>query len=81
MATFFLVHGTFAPRAEWTQSRSPLQLTFEHALRDKNEPAVFTPVTWSGRNLTRDRLIAADEIAARINALKAECGNSGVEKK
>jgi triacylglycerol esterase/lipase EstA (alpha/beta hydrolase family) len=78
MVTFLLVHGTFAPGAEWTAPRSLLQRTFEDALRAKNESAAFEPVDWSGRNLTRDRLIAADKIAVKINAVRADSPNAKI---
>jgi pimeloyl-ACP methyl ester carboxylesterase len=78
MATFLLVHGTFAREADWTKSNSPLQLSLQRAVCAKGETALFTPVAWSGRNRMLDRLAAADEIAAKITTIKSQLSNEKI---
>jgi len=51
-----LVHGTFAPNAEWTHSESPFCMTINELLKNK---VAFRKFVWSGENTHQARLVAA----------------------
>jgi|APCry1669192522_1035417.scaffolds.fasta_scaffold05460_4 hypothetical protein len=60
-----LIHGTFARNAEWTEETSAFCKSIVAGL-DIN--ATFSRPQWSGRNSTKDRIAAADELAASLSA-------------
>lgn len=72
MATFILVHGTFARNAAWTSSNSPLCDRIRDAAREHGQPARFIAVEWSGKNLGQDRREAARSIVDKIKVSRAE---------
>lgn len=78
MATFFLVHGTFARNAEWTQPNSPLRASIEGAFLDRGEQAKFVPINWTGRNRGKDRRIAAGYIASAVASTRAQMPDEAI---
>jgi hypothetical protein len=60
-----LVHGTFAPNANWTQEGSVLRKTFEKALGGKRQ-AQFVPVGWSGANSQTERLSGSAKLSEKL---------------
>jgi hypothetical protein len=63
-----LVHGTFAPGAEWTRPFSPLVRAVQGAV-DPNRTLVI-PFGWSGQNNHRERLGASRGLIQLITDLK-----------
>lgn len=61
-----LVHGTFAPDAEWTKPGSELRRTIEASL---GQSVAFQTFAWSGRNTHAARLAAGTEFAEFIRGL------------
>jgi pimeloyl-ACP methyl ester carboxylesterase len=59
-----LVHGTFAPKAPWTQDGSILHQTFQNNL---DGPILFSSLAWSGANSPWVRHEAAQQLAAHLN--------------
>jgi hypothetical protein len=59
-AAFLLIHGTFAPRAKWTQPGSTLYSRLAAEFPD----ATIDAIPWSGRNCFVDRLDAAKTTSA-----------------
>jgi pimeloyl-ACP methyl ester carboxylesterase len=78
MATFLLVHGTFAQGAEWTRAHSPLRQCIKDACDKRNEASTFIPIEWSGRNRIRDRLTAAETIFSNIEAVRNKLENEKI---
>lgn len=78
MASFILIHGTFARDATWTSSDSPLCKSLEDAVRQHGQPTTFTPVKWSGRNWGTDRVETAASIANEIKARQARAPGDAV---
>ena len=66
MATFILVHGTYAKSAQWPKLRHALA---EAAYATGDKP-VFEPLTWTGRNRARDRQAAAAAIHALVQSVQ-----------
>jgi len=66
MATFILVHGTFATNAEWPA----LQDGLSEAAAGANEPARFERVLWSGKNQMTARQSAANAILALVEKIR-----------
>jgi hypothetical protein len=71
MAIFILVHGTFARKAQWTNSDSPLCNRLRDAVGEHGQSAQFIPIEWSGKNLGRDRLETAKSIVSKIKSSQA----------
>ena len=67
-ARLVLVHGTFAPNAEWTHPDSYLC----SALRTRFPSAEFLPFNWSGRNSHSARIAAGKQLGEFIRRLKNE---------
>jgi len=72
MASFILVHGTFARNASWTNEDSPLCIRVREAASKCGQPAKFIPEKWTGNNLGQDRIATARSIVAKIKAAQAE---------
>src|SRR3954462_5561351 len=66
MATFILVHGTYAKSAQWPKLRDALA---EAAYATGDKP-VFETLTWTGRNRARDRQAAAAAIHALVQSVQ-----------
>jgi Alpha/beta hydrolase family len=58
----FLVHGTFARNAEWTQKDSKLRRTLGEKLKTDN----FEPVSWSGANTTAARRGGVENLRSKL---------------
>jgi pimeloyl-ACP methyl ester carboxylesterase len=67
MATFILVHGTFARAAHWPALQDGITV----AASDAGEQSQFTEVTWSGRNRASARQAAASEISAVVQHIQS----------
>jgi hypothetical protein len=67
-ANIVLIHGTFAPNAEWIRPDSFLCT----ALRVRFPSAEFFPFTWNGRNSHSARIASGKRLAEFLQALKAE---------
>ena len=67
MATFILVHGTYAKAAH----RPALQDGIAVAASEAGEQSQFTEVTWSGRNRASARQAAASEISAVVQKIQS----------
>jgi len=78
MASFILVHGTFARDAAWTVSDSPLCKRLSDAARQHGQPATFIPIRWSGRNWGMDRVETATSIAGEIRTRHAQAPGDAV---
>lgn len=63
-----LIHGTFAKNAGWTEETSSFCKSIVAGL-DVN--ATFRRPQWTGRNNAKDRIAAADELAASLNAARS----------
>jgi pimeloyl-ACP methyl ester carboxylesterase len=73
MATFILVHGTFAASANWPALQEGLSETAKAA----NDVARFEQLAWTGQNRTSARQIAAEVIFTTVKKIRA---NSPDEK-
>jgi hypothetical protein len=62
----FLVHGTFARNAPWTQNDSPLVINLKKKLGGNTR---VEAIEWSGRNSFTARQEAADIIVQKLNEL------------
>ncbi len=65
-----LVHGTFAPFADWTQHGSALRNAIETHVQG---PVAFRNLIWSGRNTVAGRQAAADQLS---DMLETSCANT-----
>ncbi len=63
-----LIHGTFAKNAGWTEETSSFCKSIVAGL---DIEATFSRPQWSGRNRAKDRIAAADELAASLNAARS----------
>lgn len=72
MATFLLVHGTFAKRTAWIKTGSPLRQMLTENMEKKGDTASFVSINWSGKNRVRDRLIAAERISEAVTDAKSK---------
>ena len=63
-----LVHGTFAPRAAWTQPDSALRSRWP---APPERPVRFCAFEWSGGNSHQDRVTASRELAEHLRSLTA----------
>jgi hypothetical protein len=78
MATFILVHGTFARSANWAFGDSPLRERLKSAANQHGQPARFIPVAWSGRNSGKDRLETANALKNHIEASRSEASKEPI---
>ncbi|MGZ2257697.1 esterase/lipase family protein [Roseobacter sp. A03A-229] len=62
-ASVFLVHGTFARGAAWTQPGSPLR---DAVARGVGGPVAFHNILWSGRNSVAARRAASDDLQQAV---------------
>jgi hypothetical protein len=67
MATFILVHGTFATAASWPDLEAGLIQT----AHDANEKANFERIAWTGKNRARARQTAGEMILARVTRTRS----------
>src|SRR5215831_10906619 len=72
MATFILVHGTYAPQANWVAEGSPLRVHLSQACSQLGHTSTFIPIPWRGRNLGRDRIDAATDIKREVARIRQE---------
>ncbi|WP_263843382.1 esterase/lipase family protein [Roseobacter sinensis] len=63
VASVFLLHGTFARGAAWTQPGSPLR---DAVMRGIGGPVAFHTILWSGRNSVAARRAASDDLHRRV---------------
>jgi hypothetical protein len=66
MATFILVHGTFAKAAHWPALRDGLAL----AASAVGEHSQFVELKWSSKNRTSARQVAATELSSVVQDLQ-----------
>jgi|SRR5262245_32035215 pimeloyl-ACP methyl ester carboxylesterase len=66
MATFILVHGTFAKSAHWPNLQSGL----EETTRAAGDEPVVEPVRWTGRNSASAREAAASAIFTSVQKIR-----------
>jgi pimeloyl-ACP methyl ester carboxylesterase len=74
MATFILVHGTFAKPAHWPMLQHSLAETARSA---GHEPA-FEWLPWTGRNRAKARQTAASEISALVQRILRTSANERI---
>jgi pimeloyl-ACP methyl ester carboxylesterase len=74
MATFILVHGTFARRADW----SALKEGLIGAANSSNDEARFEQVSWTGSNRARARQIAAEQINSQVDEIRTRSASEKV---
>jgi pimeloyl-ACP methyl ester carboxylesterase len=67
MATFILVHGTFAKEASWPELEAGLAETANAA----NEKASFERVLWTGKNRASARQAAGEMILAAVKRVRS----------
>lgn len=65
-----LVHGTFAPGADWTKEGSKLRHQIADALGEQGQAVHFDVFEWSGRNSHKARIKAGYELADHISQLR-----------
>jgi pimeloyl-ACP methyl ester carboxylesterase len=74
MATFLLVHGTFAKSADWPA----LQDSVAEAAREAGESGYFQQVPWSGKNRAAAREAAASTILKSVQDIRSNSYNEKV---
>ena len=74
MATFILVHGTFAKAARW----SVLQDRLTETVRAAGDAPSFEPLTWTGRNRAAARQAAALEISTSVKNIQRASANEKI---
>ena len=74
MATFILVHGTFAKAAHWPALQDGLAL----AARAAGEHSQFNELTWSGKNRASARQAAASEISSVVQNIQSTSRNERI---
>ncbi len=74
MATFILVHGTWAKSAHWPV----LQDSLAETARAAGDTVLFKPLTWTGRNLAGSRQAAASEIFTLVNSIQRTAANEKI---
>ena len=70
-----LVHGTFAPGAEWTQPRSPLRESVRQASPSKVD---FHSFEWNGRNTHEARISEGERLLGRLRDLRSACADARI---
>jgi pimeloyl-ACP methyl ester carboxylesterase len=74
MATFILVHGTWAKSAHWPI----LQDGLAEAARAAGDKPVFEQLMWTGRNWARDRRAAASAIFTLVQRVQRAAANEKI---
>src|SRR5262245_7574025 len=74
MATFILVHGTFAKSAHWPV----LQDSLADTARVAGDTPSFEQLTWTGRNRAGARQAAASEIFALVKRIQCTSANEKI---
>ena len=74
MATFLLVHGTFAKSANWPA----LQDSVAEAACEAGESAFFQQVPWSGKNRAAAREAAASAILKSVQDIQSSSNNEKI---
>jgi pimeloyl-ACP methyl ester carboxylesterase len=74
MATFILVHGTFAKSAHWPI----LQDRLAETARAAGDQPLFEQLTWTGRNLARARQDAASAIFTSVQRIQRTSTNEKI---
>src|SRR5215831_11796189 len=74
MATFILVHGTWAKPAHWPV----LQDSLAETARAAGDTPLFKPLTWTGRNLAGSRKAAAAEIFTLVKSIQRTSANEKI---
>jgi pimeloyl-ACP methyl ester carboxylesterase len=74
MATFILVHGTFAKSAQWPF----LQDSLAETARAAGDEPFFEQLTWTGRNRARARQAAASAIFASVQKIQRTSANEKI---
>jgi len=74
MATFLLVHGTFAKSTDWPAVREGLA----EAVHEAGETASFKPLAWSGKNRAAAREAAASAILKSVQDIQSSSNNEKI---
>src|SRR5262245_38521570 len=74
IATFILVHGTFAKSAHWPM----LQDSIAETSRSAGDEPLFEQLSWTGRNRTGARQTAASEIFALVQRIQRTSANEKI---
>ena len=74
MATFVLVHGTYAKSADWPALRDGLT----EATHEAGERAHFKQLRWSGKNRTAARQVAASSILKSVQDIQSNSNNEKI---
>jgi putative serine esterase DUF676 len=74
MATFLLVHGTFAKSAHWPA----LQDGLAKVAHEAGEKASFKQLTWSGKNRAAARQTAASAILKSVQDIQSNSNNEKI---
>jgi pimeloyl-ACP methyl ester carboxylesterase len=74
MATFILVHGTFAKSAHWPF----LQASLAETARAAGDEPLFEQLTWTGRNRASARLAAASAIFTSVQKIQRASANEKI---
>lgn len=74
MATFILVHGTWAKSAHWPILEDGLA----EAARAAGDKPVFERPMWTGRNWARDRRAAASAILTLVQRVQRAAANEKI---
>jgi pimeloyl-ACP methyl ester carboxylesterase len=74
MATFLLVHGTFAQSANWPA----LQEGLAEEAREGGEKASFKQLAWSGKNRAAARESAASAILKSVQEIQSNSSNEKI---
>ena len=75
MATFILVHGTFAKSAHWPF----LQDRLAETVRAAGDEPLFEQLPWTGRNHARARQAAASAIFALVQRIQRISANEKMD--
>ena len=74
MATFILVHGTFARAADWPALRDGLTV----AASAVGERSQFVELKWSGKNRASARQVAASEIFSVVQHIQSSSSHDKI---
>ena len=74
MATFLLVHGTFAKSAHWPA----LQDGLAEVAHEAGEKASFKQLSWSGKNRAAARQVAASAILKSVQDIQSNSNNEKI---
>ncbi len=65
----FLIHGTFAPDATWTNEDSALCEAIRKQLSHSGQPVIFQRLQWSGANTVTSRLNAIEALSTHLETI------------